>query len=521
MIHDPIPELRTRTIAVSSGKGGVGKSTTAVNLAIIAARLGRRVGLVDLDPLSNLATILDVPRVSLGDETIELFPRIDLIFSHDGSSHRRDARKLGLRFREMAERLRNRYDLILLDMPAGIGHDENLAFLPLSGTLLVVTNPEPTSHVSAGGYVRVALEVAPDIDIRFWHNKFHEQLDGGFDPTDVIGNYNRLVEEDLRVPRDRAREITAIARVPADRSLDLLQQSLSVEVHLLAKLLETLDMIHRAIIADIQVDDSLDRRLANRLRHFLARQPVNDSYDDLAESALALTSPADQTGGATGRGADAVRAFVRRYSEHPITGRLRDALRSMEAAAESAADQQRLFASASGDRRPLQRAEQRLRALLGAVSKAQPSAFVRNLAGVALCYLAILKLLSSRKVQALITSVIPRRRENERIVRDRRTQIRSLVERNEIYHRKYFTLVKALYPVMMQQIHRLVETLRLRRLVLKTSSGETNNNAYLKLLTHVLHDSLHAGLGVYVGFRYSAAGRAIEDGARRLFTLTG
>ena len=49
-----------KSIAVSSGKGGVGKTITACNLAIYYARKGMRVGLVDLDPLSDVASLLDL-----------------------------------------------------------------------------------------------------------------------------------------------------------------------------------------------------------------------------------------------------------------------------------------------------------------------------------------------------------------------------------------------------------------------------------------------------------------------------
>ncbi|MFO7849534.1 MAG: ParA family protein, partial [Spirochaetia bacterium] len=43
------------TIAVASGKGGVGKTTTVTNLGIYAARKGMRVAIIDADPLSDIA----------------------------------------------------------------------------------------------------------------------------------------------------------------------------------------------------------------------------------------------------------------------------------------------------------------------------------------------------------------------------------------------------------------------------------------------------------------------------------
>src|SRR5512142_706685 len=49
-----------KSIAISSGKGGVGKTITTCNLAIYYARKGLRVGLVDLDPLSDVASLLDI-----------------------------------------------------------------------------------------------------------------------------------------------------------------------------------------------------------------------------------------------------------------------------------------------------------------------------------------------------------------------------------------------------------------------------------------------------------------------------
>src|SRR6056297_957380 len=248
----PYEKLRPRVLAVGSGKGGVGKSTTSVNLAIIAAKMGRRVGIIDLDPLSNIATILDVRgtdlarvrerldrgETSLEEQTIKLFRNVDLLFPRPKLARGESTRLRATLFEQSAAELLKRYDLLICDMPAGIGRDENLAFLPFVGALIVVTNPEPTSHVSAGGYIRVALEIRPDLPILFWHNRHREILPGGFHPTDVIGNYNRYVDDELRIDGAASNRIAHIAIIPDDPSLNLLQQTLSFEAHVLGKLLD-------------------------------------------------------------------------------------------------------------------------------------------------------------------------------------------------------------------------------------------------------------------------------------------
>ncbi|USZ70475.1 cell division ATPase MinD [Natronosalvus halobius] len=141
--------------AIASGKGGVGKTTTTVNLGTALAQAGKRVAIVDVDlGMANLAgfvsltpestTLHDVlaSDASIEDATYNLAENIVAIPSGTGLDDYAETSPKGLR--EVVETLRDQFEYVLLDVGAGVSHETVLP-LGLADAVFLVSTPEPAS----------------------------------------------------------------------------------------------------------------------------------------------------------------------------------------------------------------------------------------------------------------------------------------------------------------------------------------------------------------------------------------
>ena len=167
--QDRLPQI----IAITSGKGGVGKSSIAVNLGITLARYGRRVCILDADTgLANVNILLGLrPVVSLEhvlsgecpieDIIIEGPHRLRVIPGASGISEcvNLDPTRQRRLVNELA-RIEKNFDYLLVDTSAGIA-ETTLDFLSAAHRVLLVITPEPTSLTDAFSLLKLALRRHP------------------------------------------------------------------------------------------------------------------------------------------------------------------------------------------------------------------------------------------------------------------------------------------------------------------------------------------------------------------------
>lgn len=146
--------MGAKVVTITSGKGGVGKTTTTANLGVALARIGKRVVVIDADiGLRNLDVVMGLENRIVYDlvDIIEgrckwrqalikhkQFPDLHLI----PAAQTRDKNAVSpADMIQLTDKLRPEFDFILIDSPAGIERGYRNAVAP-ADEVLIVTNPE-------------------------------------------------------------------------------------------------------------------------------------------------------------------------------------------------------------------------------------------------------------------------------------------------------------------------------------------------------------------------------------------
>lgn len=158
-----------KVFAVTSGKGGVGKTFFAANLAAALAKRGHKVLVLDADlGLANLDVVLNLqPKVTLHDVFTGKTKLEDAIIPAPGGFSVLLAGSGMVEYSRLTPEVRNeflriisglvpRYDVVLLDTGAGIS-DVVLFAVSLASEVLMVATPEPTSLTDAYATIKVLV----------------------------------------------------------------------------------------------------------------------------------------------------------------------------------------------------------------------------------------------------------------------------------------------------------------------------------------------------------------------------
>ncbi|HVT88387.1 MAG TPA: MinD/ParA family protein [Tepidisphaeraceae bacterium] len=244
-------------IAITSGKGGVGKSNVAVNLAIQLASAGRDVVLLDADlGLANADVLcnLDLPcnlshviarKKELADVLVKAPGGFRLIGGASGLARMADLSDQDRqRLVSALVELESQTDIILIDTGAGISPNV-LSFTRAADHVLVVTTPEPTAITDAYAVIKVISRDAGKRRLSLLVNQAKSEVEANV----VYERISKVAKQFLNIPVYDAGYVPSDAAVPQAvrrRTPFVIDSPRSAATHAIAQLAMRLGQGHGA-----------------------------------------------------------------------------------------------------------------------------------------------------------------------------------------------------------------------------------------------------------------------------------
>jgi len=216
-----------KVVAVTSGKGGVGKTFVSANLAAALAKRGLRVLVLDADlGLANLDVVLNLyPKVTLHDvfqgkakleEAIVRAPGgFSVLLAGSGMvEYSRLTPEVRNEFLNIMSGLVPHFDIVLLDTGAGIS-DVVLFAVSLASEVIVVATPEPTSLTDAYATIKVLVGQQKRQTIRMVINQTARLGDG----RAITVQLQQVLDRFVTTEPGRPIKLVHMGDIPADASV--------------------------------------------------------------------------------------------------------------------------------------------------------------------------------------------------------------------------------------------------------------------------------------------------------------
>lgn len=174
---------KTKVITVTSGKGGVGKSTFTANIAYLLSKRGFKIAIIDADiGLANMQVLFDIrPKLTLfdyleGRNTIDevisstAFENVSLVAGKSGYQYSNIKNSMVLsRIVEDLKSL-NAYDLILIDTGAGL-NEYVQEFISITDNILALTTTDPSALTDVYALMKMLSNDKSQLMLCFNHTK--------------------------------------------------------------------------------------------------------------------------------------------------------------------------------------------------------------------------------------------------------------------------------------------------------------------------------------------------------------